>query len=280
MTWADRQVQLRHPSGRVRCEQGWGRSRVVSESLRDQELWFVWAGRGWMQTHRGRFELRPGFAVWMRPGGVYDAGQDDRDPLGVTYIHFDLLNAARQPVDERSLRRLPAFFHVPDVTTIDILTQRIIELLPPPGRPVPAYPSGGAGPMLLGLLIDLCERRGSRQPPKPSEHHWQAAVCELARRMADQPAAMPSVQAMAKTMRMSRTHFSRCFQHVTGQSPQRYLIHARVGKAQHLLRESTRSVGQIAQALGYRDVYFFSRQFKQFTGQSPMEYRRGCCPRA
>jgi len=34
-------------------------------------------------------------------------------------------------------------------------------------------------------------------------------------------------------------------------------------------------VGEIAEALGYKDIYFFSRQFKQLVGVSPVQYRRG-----
>jgi len=46
-----------------------------------------------------------------------------------------------------------------------------------------------------------------------------------------------------------------------------------MNKARQLLRQSDLSIGQIAEATGYRDVYFFSRQFKFKTGQTPTKYR-------
>lgn len=33
-------------------------------------------------------------------------------------------------------------------------------------------------------------------------------------------------------------------------------------------------IGEVAQLLGYGDVYHFSKIFKQKTGQTPSEYRR------
>jgi iron complex transport system substrate-binding protein len=33
------------------------------------------------------------------------------------------------------------------------------------------------------------------------------------------------------------------------------------------------SIGEVADQLGYRDVYFFSRQFKKYAGCAPGKYR-------
>ena len=43
--------------------------------------------------------------------------------------------------------------------------------------------------------------------------------------------------------------------------------------ARNRLRNSSATLETIAHELGYRDVYFFSRQFKQKTGITPNNYR-------
>jgi len=60
---------------------------------------------------------------------------------------------------------------------------------------------------------------------------------------------------------------------VTGETPKDYMIRARLERAATLLRESSQTIGQIADALGYRDAGFFSRQFKQKLGFSPARFR-------
>ena len=61
---------------------------------------------------------------------------------------------------------------------------------------------------------------------------------------------------------------------VTNMSPGNFVVHAHVQRARQLALETTMSMSQIADALGYRDVHFFSRQFKQWTGHSPRRLRR------
>ena len=46
-----------------------------------------------------------------------------------------------------------------------------------------------------------------------------------------------------------------------------------VSRARQLLAETGLTISQIAEALGFRDVFFFSRQFTQRTGQTPSAYR-------
>jgi two-component system response regulator YesN len=50
-------------------------------------------------------------------------------------------------------------------------------------------------------------------------------------------------------------------------------VSRRIEAARHLLLESTLGVEQIAEALGYSNSAFFSRQFKLKTGVAPGEFR-------
>jgi len=68
--------------------------------------------------------------------------------------------------------------------------------------------------------------------------------------------------------------FRKLFASEAGVSPARYRILRRVDRAKVLLSEGRLSVKQIAEQLGYCDVYFFARQFKQVTGKTPSEFRR------
>ncbi|MFW5682372.1 MAG: helix-turn-helix domain-containing protein, partial [Phycisphaeraceae bacterium] len=67
---------------------------------------------------------------------------------------------------------------------------------------------------------------------------------------------------------------SRLFKRVVGRTPQQYLLKWRVRHAQRMLMESDAAISEIARRVGYRDVHFFSRQFKQVTGVSPLRFRK------
>jgi transcriptional regulator GlxA family with amidase domain len=61
---------------------------------------------------------------------------------------------------------------------------------------------------------------------------------------------------------------------MTGRSPAQFVIHARVGHAGMLMRETSLSLKEIAQLAGYGDIFFFSRQFKAIQGVPPAVFRR------
>lgn len=83
-----------------------------------------------------------------------------------------------------------------------------------------------------------------------------------------------SVSDLAARAGYSKTHFRRTFHAITGQSPQQYIIDARMLRAQSLLRETDLSVSQIARDLGYEDVYHFSKQYRQKWGIPPSQDRQ------
>ena len=94
-------------------------------------------------------------------------------------------------------------------------------------------------------------------------------IRQVALRIAQNPQNLPPVAKLAREHGYSPDHFTRLFKAATGQTPELYAVQARIHRAQQLF-----GIGEIAATLGYRDIYFFSRQFKQFTKVSPRQYRR------
>lgn len=84
-----------------------------------------------------------------------------------------------------------------------------------------------------------------------------------------------TVEDMARAASLSPSRFNVLFKAHFAQSPLRYLIRARIDRAKNLLRETRMSLAEIADALGYSDIYFFNRQFKKETGIPPGRYRGG-----
>jgi AraC-like DNA-binding protein len=99
-------------------------------------------------------------------------------------------------------------------------------------------------------------------------------VAEALRMFREAPASVDSISQIAQDLGVSRSHFDREFTQQTGQAPKQFLINCKMIEARRYLESSHLRVGEIAEALGYKDIYFFSRQFKQLVGQSPMQYRK------
>lgn len=72
---------------------------------------------------------------------------------------------------------------------------------------------------------------------------------------------------------ISSTTLSELFQRRLGMPYRTYLTDARMLRAQHLLRHSDKKIYEISTLLGYKDVNYFSRVFKQRYGVSLSAFR-------
>lgn len=78
---------------------------------------------------------------------------------------------------------------------------------------------------------------------------------------------------MASAAAISRSGLQRKLKQAMGITPQDLLREARIKRACQLLRNSNKTVSEVAYACGFSDPKYFSRCFKQSTGQSPTEYK-------
>ena len=70
------------------------------------------------------------------------------------------------------------------------------------------------------------------------------------------------------------TYFSEKFKEKTGKNFTDFLTEVRMEAAKELLRDSRRTIGQIGDAVGYKDAKYFSQQFTKCVGMKPTEYRK------
>ena len=268
MIYINLQVRLNDPCGRMTCGPGWRRTRENSLSLHDAELWMVWKGRGWMRTRDREFELLPGFCAIMRPGGIYDAGHDEANPLGITYLHFDawMERAFSRTKAARLYRQWPEFFDVPDLHFYDSVCRRMAQLFPQQPEI--------ANALLKATLLDLLATEPVTSNTSGAVTAEQKKkIAQLVVSIHSASGLLPRVADLAREMHWSPAHFSRVFKIVVQQSPRDFLLNLRLSRARHFLAETSLTVGEIADRLNYSDLFFFSRQFKAKTGLSPRQYR-------
>lgn len=85
-----------------------------------------------------------------------------------------------------------------------------------------------------------------------------------------------TLQSLAARLNYSLPYISKKFKQDTGTSFVHYLQSYRVIQGCRLLSSSQRTLTEIAEMVGYRDVKFFSQLIKQKTGLTPSDFRRSC----
>lgn len=90
-----------------------------------------------------------------------------------------------------------------------------------------------------------------------------------------QPERKWSIEELSRRVALSPSRFHVVYRATFGISPGRDLILARIDHAKLLLLEDkSSSLAAIAEKLGYKNQYDFSRQFKHITGIAPGAYRK------
>jgi AraC-type DNA-binding domain-containing proteins len=81
------------------------------------------------------------------------------------------------------------------------------------------------------------------------------------------------IQDIARHTGISRSECFRSFQHFVNKKPIEYLTEYRLSHAANMLRESDKSVVQIATDCGFASSSYFGKLFKEKYGVSPSKYR-------
>lgn len=237
-------------------------------------LLYVWAGEGWRRLPAGETPVATGACHWSRPGWSYACHQAPDSPLGITAIHFDLVDAQGRVVPPAATELPPEVLAVRQPRLADEITAHIAQLSMQCRAGVAVAPALlAAGETLLhGLLLTL---DADSRTPDPPGRAGQTLWPEVARHLHEHLQAPPSLADLAEHWGYTRSHFSRLFTAHFGLPPHRYILNARIALAKELLRDSELPVAQVAELAGFAAPAELSRCFRRTTGMSPTRYRLG-----
>jgi AraC-like DNA-binding protein len=129
--------------------------------------------------------------------------------------------------------------------------------------------------LLEALLIELAEdRSGGGASAAASTEPWLTELLEAVEGGEEWETFAPDYEAFAQAHGMALSTLRRRFREATGTPLHEWAVQVRVARARRLLGETDLPVKAVAERLGYRDVYFFTRQFRQSVGVPPAAYRR------
>jgi AraC family transcriptional regulator of arabinose operon len=232
--------------------------------MMNYDLFYVWGGFGEVELNHELYNVQEGSCFLFRPGDSTSAAHHPQKPLVLTYIHFALSEEAVPDLVPKAYRLLQ------DKLAFETMLSHYVRV-----RLSGVFGAEEEARLLLKqLMIHLLRAdREEAQESQLTSYKLSETIQEVANYIRQHAAKPHSIIELASRANLSPRYFSLKFREMIGQSVQSYLIKARIKRAEHLLHYAGMSVTEVADALGYRDVFFFSRQFKQYTGKSPSELR-------
>jgi AraC family transcriptional regulator len=186
----------------------------------------------------------------------------------VTYFHIDpagpLLDPQLRFSEIEFMPRL--FFQDRD------LWETALKLKGQIGSPASRVYAEALSIVLLHELIRMNGPASSECAPCGGLAGWQKK--RLSEYISEHLADEISLFDLANIAQLSPFHFARAFKRSFGDPPHRYLMQRRIEFAKTLLENSTCSVTEIAQAVGFADPASFTAAFRRSVGTTPRTYRR------
>jgi AraC-like DNA-binding protein len=226
------------------------------------------SGRGWVRTEgSGHVRVKLDEVVIIPGGTPHAYGADDEAPWSIMWAHcrggdigdFQKLLGATRGV---------TLLHLPVGTCASLDFSTIYENLE-------------SGHTLANLLASSTKLRfvfseinRLRVPAHPkartTEDRLRESVAWMQRHL-DRRAALAEIAGMAG---LSVPHYSALFSRRTGIAPIDYFLRLKIQRACQLLDTTNLRIGEVANAVGMDDPFYFSRLFKRIIGQSPRSYRK------
>ncbi|MET0387316.1 MAG: AraC family transcriptional regulator [Polyangiales bacterium] len=131
--------------------------------------------------------------------------------------------------------------------------------------------------LVTQLGIELMRRyttRGGRALAQPVARREPARIDAALQLIHDELGADLSLQRLAAAAGLSTYHFARVFKHTVGEPPHRYVLRCRIARAHQLILETTRSLSDIASAVGFADQSHLNSHLRRTFGTSGSAMRR------
>lgn len=249
-------------SGYQKCTSGYHMGPLT----RDRYLiHHVVSGKGYYVVGSQTFELKNGDTFLIYPNTIVSYYADELDPWEYYWVGFD-------GADIKFLIRRTDFTRTCPVITTghgEELKQMLYKIYQSSGAELYKHVQMvGHLYLFLSKLVELSQT--NHETVDLSLEYTKQAIEYI-----HEHYAKPiTVADIATHVGISRSHLYRVFMKNVDESPQSYLEKYRISQSQMLLEQTSLSIGQIAQSVGYEDPLHFSKVFKKIHQISPKNYKK------
>lgn len=239
---------------------------IERETLAGHELVYCLRGCGAVRVSGRTHRVKKGSLYWVSCWHPHSYHADAHDPWELYWVRIegpglDALAKALRISD------LPVFPHLDDASMQACFHEAFVIF----DAPSPASPARmhAAIARMLSLLYENRFRDADMDALATVPSALERPLVRMRQHYAD-ALRLADLSALAG---MSVSHFIRTFKRSMGTSPIDWLRRERINQAKRRLIDTEEPVKEIARQCGYRDPYFFSKDFKKLTGLPPTNYR-------
>lgn len=250
-------------SAYTECWEGW---KDINYTPEYNKFYLICNGEGWLKIGEKEYYPKPGELFIMPQGILQSYSSINNNPFKKYWCHFtakigdkNLFDLVDIPyyITANNFEELKALFaRLSAEHENNTLSSKIKEKA-----------------MLLEILALYLEATNTENL-KLSQTPSMDKLNEVLNFIKDHINENITVEQLAALAHFHPSYFTRIFKKYVGTSPIQYINNSKLEKSKHLLRTTSLPIHEIADSVGFSDIYYFSKAFKSYTGFSPTDYRR------
>jgi len=220
------------------------------------------------------YEAKQDYAYFVKPGTIHSITQNRE--MKTIDLKFYVHDADAQ----KFLSNVPHQFQLGDIPFMKMLFQTIAK----EGIESKIYCNESTTSALKLLLIKMIhEFNPSSSPhahdyrvfyelPEQIKNNTDIMILDLKNYIEENINKNITLEELSARVHINKTYFVKRFKILFGVTPIRFIMNMRIEKSKQLILDNSLSMQQIAEAVGFNSLHYFSAAFKQSEGVSPTEY--------
>lgn len=240
------------------------------QGMKDWSLTYTLGGQGYFTVRNKTIYCNPNQVVLLRPGipHQYGATQSPEDRLTVIYHHFSLTHS-RTDQAFHSEELPPRMTQVQDSFVFEQHLNQLLDILDRKD----IWIEEEFHSLMKHILLLLYKAHASRQEWSEAKLRGQKIIQGVMNYVRDRIDKRIDYNELAEAFALNSRYISHIFKLNTGYSLKENITRLRLERAVTLLTETPLSISEIADTLGFTDIYHFSKLFKAHYGVPPSAYR-------
>lgn len=223
---------------------------------------FCMEGSGTIKVQNQEYILKENEAFCIPRYQAHCYYASDENPWSILWVHFKGEDIKYFPLDEC---RIVQFVSENSTTRMLSLFDLLFRVL------AGNYTLGNFIYISQVLSLILAETYGREK--KYTAEGQNKHVTNVVKYMYKHMNENLTLEQVIKEFELSKSYLNAIFQKYTQHAPMDFYTHLKMKEACKLLRMTDSYIYEVAQSLGYKDQYYFSRVFKKVVGVSPKEYK-------
>ena len=237
--------------------------RERKEGIEEYIYIYCMEGKGIVNVGGVQYNIKENEAFCVPRYKSHSYYADPKDPWSILWVHFKGEDAVYYPLEECRTVRFSSDNAGGRMMLLFDLLFKVTE-----GN----YTLGNF--IYIAQVLQLIMAETYQREKHSSTDRQNKYVTNVVRYMYEHLNENLTLEQISREFDLSKSYLYSIFRKYTGHAPLDFFISLKMKEACKLLRLTDIYIYEVAQRLGYKDQYYFSRVFKKVIGVSPREYKQ------